>query len=48
MPLAFSISEGIVAGVLAYTLLAVVRGRASQVGVTLWLLSGVFVLRYFL
>ena len=48
MPLAFSISEGIVAGVLAFTLLAVVRGRASQVGVTLWLLSGVFVLRYFL
>ena len=38
----------VVAGVLAYTLLAVVRGRASQVGVTLWLLSGVFVLRYFL
>ncbi|MDP6015501.1 MAG: NCS2 family permease, partial [Candidatus Latescibacteria bacterium] len=48
MPLAFSISEGIVAGVLAYTLLAAARGRTRQVGVTMWLLSGVFVLRYLL
>jgi xanthine/uracil/vitamin C permease (AzgA family) len=37
-----------VAGVLAYTLLAAARGRTRQVGVTMWLLSGVFVLRYLL
>lgn len=46
MPLAYSISEGIVAGVLAFTFLAAVRGRARQVGVTLWVLSALFVLRF--
>ena len=46
MPLAFSISEGIVAGILAYTLLAAARGRARQAGPTLWILSALFLLRF--
>ena len=46
MPLTYSISEGIAAGLLSYTLLAVVRGRARQVGPTLWIPSALFVIRY--
>lgn len=48
MPLAFSISEGIVAGILGYTLLALARGRARQVAPALWVLSALFVLRLLL
>jgi AGZA family xanthine/uracil permease-like MFS transporter len=44
MPLSFSISEGIVAGLLAYTFLAIVRRR--RVRITLWVLSALFVGRY--
>ena len=47
MPLAFSISEGIVAGILAYTFLRAVSGRARQLSPTLWILSVLFVIRLF-
>lgn len=46
MPLAFSISEGIVAGILAYTLMQLASGRAKQIRPALWILSLLFVLRY--
>ena len=46
MPLTYSISEGIAAGLLSYTLLAAVRGRARRVGPALWVLSALFVVRY--
>lgn len=46
MPLTYSISEGIAAGMLSWTLLAVVRGRWRRVGITLWVLSALFVVRY--
>ena len=47
MPLAFSISEGIAVGILAHTFLRALSGSArGKVGVTLWILSAVFALRY--
>ena len=47
MPLAFSISEGIAIGILAHTFLRALSGSARRkVGVTLWILSAVFTLRY--
>ena len=47
MPLAFSIAEGIVAGILAYTLLRALSGRWREISLTLWILTGLFVLRFF-
>ena len=47
-PLAFSIAEGIVAGILSYTFLRAVSGRWREVGLALWILSGLFILRFFL
>ncbi|MFH1569842.1 MAG: NCS2 family permease [Gemmatimonadota bacterium] len=47
MPLAFSISDGIVAGILAYVFLRAVSGRAREVGLPLWILAALFVLRVF-
>ena len=47
MPLAFSIAEGIVAGILAYTLLRALSGRWREISLTLWILTGLFILRFF-
>ena len=46
MPLAFSISEGIVVGILAHVFLRLVTGRAGQVHLALWVLSAFFILRF--
>ena len=48
MPLAFSISEGIAVGILAFTFLRLVSGGYRRIGATLWILSGLFVLRFIL
>ena len=48
MPLAFSIAEGIVAGILAYVLLRLSSGRWREVSSTLWILTGFFLLRFLL
>jgi len=48
MPLAFSIAEGIVAGVLAYTFLKLVSGGWREVSPTLWVLSLLFIARFFI
>jgi AGZA family xanthine/uracil permease-like MFS transporter len=47
MPLAFSIAEGIVAGVLAYVVLMAASGQARRVGLTLWVLAALFAVRFF-
>jgi AGZA family xanthine/uracil permease-like MFS transporter len=46
MPLAFSIAEGIVAGILAFTFLRLVCWRTSEVSLTLWILAALFLLRF--
>ena len=46
MPLAFSIAEGIVAGILAFTFLRTVCGRAGEINLTLWILTLLFLLRF--
>lgn len=43
MPFAFSIAEGIVWGILAYTALRLLSGRAKDVSLTMYLLSALFV-----
>ena len=48
MPLAFSIAEGIFAGILAYALLRLLSGRWREVRWALWMLAAFFILRFFL
>jgi len=45
MPFTFSIAEGIVFGVLAYTLLRVLTGRTKDVSLTMWILTVLFIIR---
>lgn len=46
MPFTFSIAEGIVFGVLAYTVLRALSGRSRDVSLTMWVLSILFVIRF--
>jgi AGZA family xanthine/uracil permease-like MFS transporter len=46
MPFTYSITVGIGAGFLAYTLIKVVRGKAAEVHVLLWVISALFVLYF--
>ncbi len=43
MPFAFSIADGIVWGVLAYTALRLLSGRAKEVSLTMYLMSALFI-----
>ena len=47
MPFAYSIAEGIVFGVLAYTLLHFLTGRFNKISATMWILSILFLIRFF-
>lgn len=46
MPLAFSIAEGIVFGVLSYIVLKALTGRAKEVPAATWVIGALFVLKY--
>ncbi|MCK9218233.1 MAG: NCS2 family permease [Firmicutes bacterium] len=46
MPIAYSISEGIVFGILSYTLLKAFTGKAKEVSVVMYILSLIFILRF--
>ena len=48
MPLAFSIADGIVTGILSYTFLRAASGRWREVGFALWFLSALLLLRFLL
>lgn len=48
MPLAYSIAEGIVFGVIAYTTLRVLTGRFKDISLTMWILTALFILRFFI
>jgi AGZA family xanthine/uracil permease-like MFS transporter len=46
MPFTYSISVGIGAGFLAYTLIKVVRGKAGEVHALLWVVSALFLVYF--
>jgi AGZA family xanthine/uracil permease-like MFS transporter len=48
MPLAFSIAEGIVYGILSYVVLKLVSGKLKDISAVTWVLCVVFILRFFI
>lgn len=46
MPCAYSISDGILIGCIAYTVLYALSGKAKQITPTMWVLAVLFILRY--
>jgi AGZA family xanthine/uracil permease-like MFS transporter len=48
MPFTYSISVGIGAGFLAYVLVKVIRGKARVVHPLLWVVSGLFLVYFFI
>ncbi|HHY46454.1 MAG TPA: NCS2 family permease [Firmicutes bacterium] len=46
MPLAYSIAEGLVFGVLSFVVLKVLAGRVKEVSLTMWILAILFVIRF--
>ncbi len=48
MPLAYSISDGIMLGMITYTLLNALSGKLKKVSVMMWILAMLFILRYVL
>lgn len=48
MPLAYSISDGIMLGMITYTLLNAFAGKLKKVSVMMWILAVLFILRYVL
>ena len=48
MPLAYSISDGIMLGMISYVVINAFTGKFKKVSVTMWILAVLFVLRYIL
>jgi AGZA family xanthine/uracil permease-like MFS transporter len=48
MPLAFSIAEGIVYGILAYVILKTATGKLKDISAVTWILFVIFILRFFI
>ena len=48
MPLAYSISDGIMLGMITYTVLNALAGKFKKVSVMMWILAVLFILRYVL
>ncbi|WP_296256941.1 NCS2 family permease [uncultured Ezakiella sp.] len=46
MPFAYSIAEGIVFGIISYTIVKSFTGKSKNVSILMWVLSVLFVLRY--
>ncbi len=46
MPLAYSISDGILLGVISYVLCHAVAGRFKDISVTMWILAALFICKY--
>ena len=46
MPLAYSISDGILLGVIAYVVSHAISGKWKEISPTMWVLAVLFVLRY--
>ncbi|NJN03609.1 MAG: NCS2 family permease [Leptolyngbyaceae cyanobacterium RM1_1_2] len=48
MPLTFSIAEGLAVGFITYPLIKAFQGKAGEIGVAIWILAAVFILRFVL
>lgn len=48
MPLAYSISDGIMLGMISYAVINALTGKFKKVSVTMWILAVLFILRYVL
>ena len=46
MPLAYSIAHGIMLGMISYVVINAVSGKFKKISVALWILAGLFILRY--
>ncbi|MBR4595805.1 MAG: NCS2 family permease [Bacteroidales bacterium] len=46
MPLAYSISDGILIGVISYVLCHVVAGKFKEISITMWILAALFICKY--
>ena len=46
MPVAYSISDGILIGVISYVVLNALTGKAKKISATMWILAVLFILRY--
>ena len=46
MPLAYSISDGILIGVISYVLCHVVAGKFKDISITMWILAALFICKY--
>ena len=46
MPLAYSISDGILLGVISYVLCHAVAGKFKEISITMWVLAALFICKY--
>lgn len=46
MPLCYSISDGILIGVIAYVLMHALSGKFKEISVTMWILAALFICKY--
>jgi AGZA family xanthine/uracil permease-like MFS transporter len=46
MPLTYSIAEGLAIGLITYPLIKGFQGKAHEVAIAVWVLAGIFVLRF--
>ena len=46
MPLAYSISDGILLGVISYVLCHAVAGKFKEISITMWILAALFICKY--
>ena len=46
MPVAYSISDGILIGVISYVVLNAITGKIKDISVTMWILAALFIAKY--
>nr|VFK68752.1 MAG: putative MFS transporter, AGZA family, xanthine/uracil permease [Candidatus Kentron sp. UNK]VFK73709.1 MAG: putative MFS transporter, AGZA family, xanthine/uracil permease [Candidatus Kentron sp. UNK] len=46
-PLTYSIAEGIVFGILSFVLLKLLTGKSKDISIVMYILAGIFIIRYF-
>lgn len=48
MPLSYSIAEGLAVGLITYPLMKLSQGKGREISLFLWVLAGIFLLRFIL